>query len=75
VSGVHTAAFGGKRTPKHTIISALEDAEDAQLAIVVLLDKDGYVMSAWSDGSCLKRLGLLEIAKQRMVDTLREDGD
>jgi len=64
---IKTAAFGDKRTPTQVLISAQQDAENYDCVVVVVLDKDGYVDSAWSDGSALKRMGMLDVAKVRMM--------
>lgn len=70
MSKVRTIAFGGKRTPEQALIGAMEDElfEGAKIAVVVFLDKDEGINTCWSDGSLLKRIGLLEFAKRRMID-------
>ena len=68
-----TAAFGGKHTPKQVLLDALEHAESFQCCVVVYFDADDYVNTAWSDGSMLQRLGMLDIAKLRMIDAAQDD--
>lgn len=76
MNNLKTAAFGGKRTPQQSLIGAMEDDRfaDAKIAVVVFLDADDGINTCWSDGSLLKRIGLLEFAKRRMIDlSIEED--
>lgn len=72
---ISTAPFGGKTSPKQTIIDALELSEDVdvEIAVVVVLTKENKIVSTgWSDGSLLKRLGMLEMAKHQMIQASDE---
>ena len=73
MSKVEVINFGNKRTPKQTVIDALNKMDDEQIAIVVFLSKDDYVNTAWSDGSQLKRIGMLEFAKNAMMNASFEE--
>ena len=67
---ISAPAFGGKRDPEQTLFDAMTHIREAKIAVVVYLDKDGFVNTGWSDGSMLKRLGMLDVAKhQMMIDT------
>ncbi len=70
---ISVAAFGGNRTPRQALLNVLDLADDAKIAVVVILDKDDGVNTAWSDGSLLKRIGMLEFAKMRMMELACED--
>ena len=73
MSSVTTIAFGNKHTPHQTLIDATAKIDGVQTVVVVMLDADDYVVTSWSDGSMLKRLGMLDIAKLRMIDAGQED--
>ncbi len=73
MSSVTTIAFGNKHTPHQTLIDAMSHIDGVQTVIVVMLDEDDYVVTSWSDGSMLKRLGMLDMAKLRMIDEGQED--
>ena len=75
MANVETFPFGDRHTPKQTLLSCLSEVEDAKIAIVIYLDKDDYIETAWSDGSLLKRLGLLYMAADRMKDIAAEEQD
>lgn len=62
-----TAAFGNKLTPAQLLAGSMSDVEGASLAVLVYVDKDGYVCTGWSDGHLTDRCGILEVAKHRMI--------
>jgi len=64
---ISVAAFGGNRTPEQAILDVTDLADDAQLAVVVILGKDDLIHTSWSDGSLIARIGMLEIAKKHMI--------
>lgn len=68
-----TANFGNRHTPCQVLIDALHEAEDAKACIVVLLDKDDYIRTGWSDAWTTTRVGLLEFAKQRIIALASEE--
>ena len=70
---ISTAAFGGKHTPKQVLLDALEKTEDCQCLVVVYLDSNDYVMTSWSDGSMLQRMGMMDVAKLRMFDAAQDE--
>lgn len=65
---IHVARFGGERTPKQAVVDILDKLDDAELAVVVILDKDGGIYTSWSDGCTVKKMGMLEFAKIRIMD-------
>jgi len=73
MNNLKTAQFGNKHAPEQTLIDALSVIEGTKIAVVVFLDKDDYVCTSWSDGSLLKRLGMMDIAKIRMMETAEEE--
>lgn len=75
MNNVKTIAFGNRHTPKQVLIDAMDQAETAKLCVVVMLDADDYVQTAWADGSMLSRVGMLDAAKLRMIDAAQEDED
>lgn len=66
---VETAPFGGKLGAHQLVTSLIDEIKESQIAIVVFLDKDDFVETYWSDGSSLKRLGMLDMAKRRIMET------
>jgi len=69
---IRTAAFGNKHTPKQVLLDALNQSDDMKVCVVVHLDKDDYVITSWSDGSSLKRMGMMQAAALRMLDAAQE---
>lgn len=67
------ALFGGKRNPQQTVINAVDIAQDAEIAVVVIKTKDGYIDTGWSDGCLTSRLGMLDLAKRQMIQTSEEE--
>ncbi len=72
---IATAAFGGKHTPRQVLLDALEDADTFKCCVLVCVDDEDYVNAGWSDGSMLKRMGMMDVAKLRMLDAAQEDED
>jgi len=66
---VETAPFGGKLGSHQLVTSLIDEIKDSKIAIVVYLDQDEYVWTYWSDGSSLKRLGMLDMAKAYIRET------
>lgn len=66
---VETAPFGGKLGAHQLVTSLIDELKDSQIAIVVYLDKEDCTHTYWSDGSSLKRLGMLDIAKAYIRET------
>lgn len=69
---IHVARFGGERTPKQAVVDMLDKLDDAELAVVVVLDKDGGIYTSWSDGPAIQQMGMLEFAKIRIMDVAIE---
>jgi len=67
MGNLRTTTFGNKRSPEQTLIHALSDVDGVKIAVVVFLDKNDYIQTGWSDGSMLKRIGMMDIAKQQMI--------
>jgi hypothetical protein len=70
---ISTAAFGGKHTPKQVLLDALNHADDFKCCVLVYVDQNDYVYTAWSDGSMLKRIGMMDVAQIRMLEAGQED--
>lgn len=69
---IETVAFGGRHTPTQVLIDALNNAETFKCCVVVYLDDEDYVQTTWSDGSMLMRIGMMDVAKLRMLDASEE---
>ena len=72
MKNIRTGAFGNKHTPKQLLLDALNHADDMQVCVVVHLDKDDYVLTSWSDGSSLKRMGMMQVAALQMLNATQE---
>lgn len=70
-----TAAFGDRRNAKQTLIEALDFADGAKAAVVVLIHEDDTVAASWSDSSMLTRVGMCDVAKLQMIDAAYEVDD
>ena len=68
-----SAAFGGQITPTQLLADTVRLVGGAKCAVLVYLDDDGYIKTGWSDGSLAERLGLLDVAKHRMIVDATED--
>ncbi len=66
--------FGGKLTPEQLLLRCMEHASRAKILCVVMLDEDDYILTGASDGSALKKLGLLDVFKDRLMETM-DDND
>lgn len=75
MSNVHVVPFGDRLTPQQLIAEALADADDAEIVVISFLGKDGDIRTSWSTGSLLKRLGLLDFCKLRMMDIATDETD
>lgn len=65
---VKVVAFGDKRNAQQTLLEAMNHVDsDTKMVVIVALDKDDAIHTAWSDGSLLKRLGLCDIVKDSMI--------
>jgi len=73
MSNLETAQFGNKHAPEQTLIDVLSNIDGAKVVVVVMLDKDDYVQTSWSDGSMLMRIGMMDVAKIRMLEAGQED--
>lgn len=65
--------FGGKLTPDQLLLRCMEKSSTAKIVCVVMLGEDDYVMTGASDGSCLKKIGMLEMFKDRLVRSMDEE--
>lgn len=72
---VTTHSFGDRHTPQQVLIDALEQADDMQVVVIVYLDKEDFIHSGWSDGSSLKRIGMLETVKSSILESQDEPDD
>ena len=59
-----------ERTPTETIIAAMEEAETASNAIIVMTTKDGDILTLATTSVLSPRLGLLEMAKALIISDL-----
>lgn len=67
-----TREFGGRHSPQQVLVDAMQYVDGAQCLVVAFIDKDGYICSSWSDSSVTTRLGVLDVAKHRMIDLSKE---
>lgn len=72
MGNIEVIAFNNKQNPEQVLIDSMEDAKDAKALVVVMLDKDDYILTGWSHGWSTQRIGLLEIAKHRMMIKMDE---
>ncbi len=59
-----------ERTPTETIIAAMEEAETATNAIIVMTTKEGDTLTLATTSVLSTRLGLLEMAKAIIISDL-----
>ena len=59
-----------ERTPTETIIAAMEEAETATNAIIVMTTKEGDTLTLATTSVLSTRLGLLEMAKAIIIRDL-----
>ena len=59
-----------ERTPTETIIAAMEEAETATNAIIVMTTKEGDILTLATTSVLSTRLGLLEMAKAIIISDL-----
>lgn len=69
---VETVAFGNRHTPEQILLDALQQTKHMKTIVLVYMDNDRYVHSAWSQGMSVERIGLLELAKLRQVELMQE---
>ncbi len=62
-----------ERTPTETIIAAMEEAETATNAIIVMTTKEGDILTLATTSVLSTRLGLLEMAKAIIISDLVKD--
>ena len=62
-----------ERTPTETIIAAMEEAETATNAIIVMTTKEGDTLTLATTSVLSTRLGLLEMAKAIIISDLVKD--
>ena len=53
---------------EQALIDIIDDAELADISIVILVDKEGMVSTSWSDGELIRILGALDFAKKRIQE-------
>lgn len=57
----------------HSLLeNAFNNAENFEQVVVITIDNEGYVQTGWSDGGGIRTIGLLEVAKQQIMDGMRE---
>ena len=64
--------FGGKMTPDQLLLKCMEKSSTAKIVCVVMLGADNHIMTGASDGSCLKKLGMLELFRDRLIKSMDE---
>ncbi len=62
-----------ERTPTEAIIAAMEEAETATNAIIVMTTKEGDILTLATTSVLSTRLGLLEMAKAIIISDLVKD--
>lgn len=65
--------FGGKLTPDQLLLRCMEKSSTAKIVCVVMLDADDYILTGASDGSALKKLGMIDVFKDRLVRSMDDD--
>lgn len=73
MTNIRIAAFGNKHAPKQILLEALNIVDDMKCCVVVQLDKDDFVVTSWSNGSMLARMGMMQVAALRMLDAAQDD--
>lgn len=71
MSEVIGARFGGKVSPHSLLANALSRAEEFSDVVVVCRTKDGYTSVGHSAGSVLTKLGMMDIAKDSLLEDLK----
>lgn len=72
MGSVQAKDFGGKLNPKQILIESLNDADKMDVVIVVYMDKDDYILMSTSSGSGLKKIGMLDMAKDLVKQSLKD---
>ena len=65
--------FGGKLTPDQLLLRCMEKSSTAKIVCVVMLGDDNYIMTGASDGSCLKKLGMIDVFRDRLIKSMDDD--
>jgi hypothetical protein len=73
MKNVKTRDFGGKLSPSQVLIDVMQYTDEAKTLVVVFIDKDDCINTAWADGALSQRVGLCDIAKHRMIDLAWRD--
>ncbi len=65
---VKVVTFGDKRNAQQTLLEAMDHVDgDTKMIVICALGEDDEILTAWSDGSMLKRLGLCDVLKDSMI--------
>ena len=72
---VTTKDFGETFTPQQTLLNALEFADDMEMVIVVIKNKDRYMNTAMSTATSLEQIGLLAMAQFKLMQQVRDNDD
>jgi len=70
---VVTGKFGSELSPNQILINALEFADDMDCLVVAFTNKEGSISSGWSSSPVTSRLGLLDLAKLMMIESISNE--
>lgn len=70
---IEVVDFGGKLTPEQLLLRCMEKASTTKILCVIMLGEDDYIMTGASEGSCLKKIGMIEMFKDRLVRSMDDD--
>lgn len=73
MTNVEAVKFGNKVTPQQALLGTLNEATDMDCVVIVYVDREGYIRTSWSNSSMLKRLGMMQVASNRMIELAQED--
>ena len=73
MSKVAIADFGGKLTAKQLLIGSIEEADDWTEAVIISIDKDDLIITNWTSGSALKKVGMLELASDAIKGSMKDE--
>lgn len=69
-NNVKTLYNSGTYSTSQLYMDSKGDLEKAKLGVLVYLDEDNIIHTYWSAGSNLEKIGILEVARSRLVDSM-----
>ncbi len=70
---VKVVDFGGKLTPDQLLLRCMERSSTAKIVCVIMLTDDDYILTGASDGSALKKLGMIDYFKDKLLKSMDDD--